>query len=319
MPRILIIKLGALGDVIMATSLVRQIRAHHREDQVTLLTSDHWDGLFENQDLFELAVFPRAGLRNTVKTLAWIRSRRFLRIYDLQSSDRSGLYCALSGAPERVGNHPRFPYTRHPVAPYLGKGHIYDRMIEVLQSAGIAAQAQPPWLPVDAAGVDHVRAWLAARVPHGEAPALLHATASPRHPQKRWPGFPVLAQELSRSGVPVVWIGSRADRMINAELARAGGIDASGEFSLPELAELGRHARFAVTNDSAPMHVLSAGAIPVYGLFGPTDWRRTHAFGQRDRVISPQPEQGTFVPAPMSAITLEQVLDRLRCDGLIPG
>ena len=64
------------------------------------------------------------------------------------------------------------------------------------------------------------------------------------------------------------------------------GVDATAEFSLLQLAALASHAEFAVTNDSGPMHLLACGSIPVYGLFGPSDWRRNHAVDQVDHVIS---------------------------------
>jgi ADP-heptose:LPS heptosyltransferase len=40
-----------------------------------------------------------------------------------------------------------------------------------------------------------------------------------------------------------------------------------------------------LSNDSGPMHVLSLAGVPVYALFGPTDWRRSHALGQQDSVL----------------------------------
>ena len=66
----------------------------------------------------------------------------------------------------------------------------------------------------------------------------------------------------------------------------AVGIDATNVFTLPQLAILGQRARFAVTNDSGPMHVLSASGIPVFALFGPSNWRRNHALGQAARALS---------------------------------
>jgi ADP-heptose:LPS heptosyltransferase len=84
-----------------------------------------------------------------------------------------------------------------------------------------------------------------------------------------------------------VWIGAGPDCGTNAALTRsAGGIDASDAFGIAALAELGRRARFAVTNDSGPMHVLAAANVAVFGLFGPSDWRRNHALGQRANVIA---------------------------------
>jgi ADP-heptose:LPS heptosyltransferase len=55
---------------------------------------------------------------------------------------------------------------------------------------------------------------------------------------------------------------------------------------IAQLAELARHARFAVTNDSGPMHACAAAGVPVFGLFGPSDWRRNHALGQRAHVLA---------------------------------
>ena len=71
-----------------------------------------------------------------------------------------------------------------------------------------------------------------------------------------------------------------------ADLARINGHDATNAFTLTALVELARHARAVVANDSGPMHVMAAAAVPVFGLFGPSDWRRNHALGQRDHVIA---------------------------------
>ena len=86
-----------------------------------------------------------------------------------------------------------------------------------------------------------------------------------------------------------------------------------------ELAELGRRAKFAVTNDSGPMHVFSCVDIPVYAFFGPTDWRRNHAIGQENRVISPGQVPGISGPSAidLKTIGLDYVVSRLTKDGLL--
>jgi ADP-heptose:LPS heptosyltransferase len=112
-----------------------------------------------------------------------------------------------------------------------------------------------------------------------------------------------------------------AERELNRELAGRGGIDASGAFSIAELAELGRSARFAVTNDSGPMHVLAAARIPVFGLFGPSNWRRNHALGQAQRVIACVDFDPDFVGADygdcLSAISVDTVWSRLVSEELV--
>ena len=104
---VLIVKLGALGDVVMATGVLRAIQDHHAGSPLTLLTADDYAGLFRNWTGLRVAAFPRRGWRSALAMLRFVRRGRFFRIYDLQSNDRTAVLCALSGAVERVGNHPR--------------------------------------------------------------------------------------------------------------------------------------------------------------------------------------------------------------------
>jgi ADP-heptose:LPS heptosyltransferase len=251
-------------------------------------------------------------------TLRWIRARGFDRLIDLQSNDRSGILCSLSGVPDRAGNHPRFPYHRHPPDRYSGQYHVHERLNQILAACGIAPADITPELPAPPAARERVRDWLSRQGLEPAPLVLLHAGASRRHPRKRWPYFGELAATLAEQGYLPVWIGGRDDRGLNRELAGRTGVDASDCFTVLELAELGRQARFAVTNDSAPMHILSCSGIPVYGLFGPTDWRRTHAPGQGHNVITAEkdPDAG-FRPADLAQLPPERVLARLRQDGLL--
>jgi ADP-heptose:LPS heptosyltransferase len=312
---VLVIKLGALGDIVMATSLLRQVQAHHAQAPVWLLTDQRYVELFRHWRGLLVRGFPRHGWRAALDTLRWIRAQGFARIYDLQSSDRSSIYCALSGAAELVGNHCRFPYTHHPATPWRGEGHIHDRMLEVLESAGLEARSEPPSLPIAPDEAAHVAAWIGKQL-GSSAFAILHAGASARHRAKRWPGFAELGVALRDAGLVAVWTGGPEDAELNRELAATAGIDATSAFTLPQLAELARSARFAVANDSGPMHVLSCAGIPLYGLFGPTDWRRNHAIGQKSRVISADTAE-SFRPASLAALPCSAVLERLRRDGLL--
>jgi ADP-heptose:LPS heptosyltransferase len=311
---ILVIKLGALGDVVMATALVDAIVRAHAERSVEILTTPAYSALFALDARLRVHAWPRHGLRNMVEIVRWLRGRKFERIYDLQGNDRSALWCALSGARERVGNHPRFPYTHHPATPWRGQGHIFTRMCEVLAAAGVAPSAALPVLPADDARRAHVSAWLDARGLGHARLVLLHAGASALRSEKRWPHFAALAGRLAQAGYICVWLGSATERDANAALAATTGIDASGEFDVLELAELGRRAAWALTNDSGPMHVLAASGIAVFGLFGPTDWRRQHALGQEAHVIDAV-RDGRGIPA-LETLSVDAVWARLAASGV---
>lgn len=320
--KVLIIKLGALGDVVMATPLIAAIQQAHPNDEVHLLTTAPFAPIFANWPGLQVTVQPRRGLRNTLRTLRWVRQLRFKRIYDLQGNDRTAFVCALSGAAARIGNHPRFPYTHHPVGTWTGQCHIFERMIEVLTAAGIGGVSDRPYLPLADRDRHAVTTWLAAHALTERDYVVLHAHASIARPEKRWPYFEALGQRLSNHALVPIWIGGPDDADANQRLCKAaGGVDATAAFSLPALAELARHARFAVTNDSGPMHVLSAAAIPVFGLFGPSDWRRNHALGQRDRVIAcvecVEEYRGSDTAECLDRISCEMVWERLQDSGVV--
>lgn len=281
--KVLIIKLGALGDVIMATSLINTIQSHHHDDELVLMTSPPFAPLFAAWPKLGVQAFPRRGAMLTA--LRWLRREGFQRAYDLQSNDRTSVLLAFSGIAERIGNHPRFPYHIHPDKPYRGQRHIFDRMNEVLAAAGLPAAPPQPQLPAPEDTRQRVLEWLVANGLTERSFAIMHAGASRQRANKRWPHFAELAGTISQRGMQCVWAGADDDRELNATLSARVGIDATNAFDILGLAELGRHACFAVTNDSGPMHVLSAAGIPVFALFGPSNWRRNHALGQRDRVI----------------------------------
>ena len=73
MEKILIIKLGALGDAIMATALVQQIRQHHAQDELWLLTAPACMEIFATMPGLKIMTCERKGMRNLLRTIAWIR------------------------------------------------------------------------------------------------------------------------------------------------------------------------------------------------------------------------------------------------------
>jgi ADP-heptose:LPS heptosyltransferase len=206
--------------------------------------------------------------------------------------------------------------------------HAFDRFNAVLVAGGIGAAA--PVFPSSwfAATVPKVTAWLQKNGLQGKRLVLLHAGSSRRWRSKRWEeeAFLELATRLTARGYAVVWTGGDADHDLNRRLAAVAGIDATGRFDYPELAVLAGHATFALANDSGPMHLFSMAGLPVYALYGPTDWRRSHALGQAGRVLTnPVPCSPCLLPvcppqhghACLRGITPAMVIERLEADGLL--
>lgn len=285
--------MSALGDVLMALPHVDSILAHHRDDDVWLLTGPSFRELFVNHPRLKVIALDRGrriGAESIYGRVLWIRKQAFDGIYDLQGNRISRLLVRFSKSPRRVGTQPLRIYHFHPEDFYRKdtRQHVFDRLNETIAAAGLAP-AEPRSVLYPAPGdITQVARW---RTDQGLAVgsfALMHAGSSREWPSKRWPAeyFLTLARRLEASGRRCVWIGGDEDGEINSELGREIGIDATGRFSVLQLYELGKAAAFAVTNDSGPMHILAASGLPVYGFFGPTNWIRSHAVGQSQRVLT---------------------------------
>jgi ADP-heptose:LPS heptosyltransferase len=330
MKGILIIKLGALGDVIIAIPHIKQVVRSYSGSDIWLLTAPEFSSLFEKYSNLAVKSFPRKGTQSLFAPLRWIRSQTFEVVFDLQGSDRSKIMTGLSGANRRYGLGPGFPYTHCPPNSGIlaGEIHSFSRLNRLLETAGLPPVSVGPYLEASEEQRRIVSDWLADKGLLGRDIVLIHAGSSTRWKSKRWVSahFITLATAIEQQGLTVIWVGGAEDAKLNQMLAQIVGTDATEVFSLLELAELARHARFAVTTDSAPMHTIAAAHIPVYALFGPTDWRRSHAIDQKERVLThPVSCSPCYLPqcpaerAHRCLVELkpEAVLARIRHDGLL--
>ena len=324
---ILIIKLGALGDVVLAAPQIARLLETHATDRVTLLTAPDFRELLSGFHGLSVVTFKRKGLISMLGLLHWLLGQQFDVVYDLQGSLRSRMMTLLTQAQLRAGPAPALAYT-HTTLSGNPHGHAFERFNAVLQAAGLDPAPALPCLPDNAAASARVDAWLQQQGLTGRSLVLVHAGASQRWPSKRWPveHFQQLALLLESRGVVVVWLGGDAERAVNSQLAAETGIDATAVFSLVELVALGQRAAFALSNDSGPMHVLSSADLPVYAFFGPTDWQRSHALGQAAHVlVNPVPCSPCHLPvcppqrqhACLRGLSPETVLARLAADGLL--
>ena len=259
--RVLVIKLGALGDVVLAFGPFAAIRAHEAGAHVTLLTTQPFAGLLGRAPWFdEVRVDARPGPFDVAGLL---RLRRALRgfdfVYDLQTSGRSSRYRLLAG---RAGWSGIARGASHPHAnPERDAMHTIDRQREQLAMAGVAEVAAPEL------------GWLLGGGPVLPEPYVLLAPGAAAHrPEKRWPAerFGALAAGLWRRGLRPVVVGTAADAAAARAVLRAcpDTTDLVGRTTLPDLAGLAARAHAAVGNDTGPMHLAAAAGVPCTVLFG---------------------------------------------------
>jgi ADP-heptose:LPS heptosyltransferase len=256
---VLVIKHGALGDVVLAFSAFAAIRAAHRGDEITLLTTAPFERLLAASPWFDGVVVDRRPAAWDVPGVLALRRqlRGFEMVYDLQTSARSSRYFGLAGKPRWSGiaTGCALPHAN----PKRDAMHTRERLAEQLAVAGIS-NLPPPDL-----------SWLRANVEKFELPAryaVLVPGASPHRPEKRWPDqkFGGLAAQLT---MPSVVVGGKGETglagVIRSFAART--VDLTGRTDLLELAAVIGGAALAVGNDTGPMHLAAALGVPSLVLF----------------------------------------------------
>ena len=96
MSNILIIKLGSLGDVVQISGALRDIREHHKNEKITILTTSKYINLFKNcpyvDNCLEDERLPRYNIFYLLRLRKIINSLTFNKVYDLQNSNRTNFY-----------------------------------------------------------------------------------------------------------------------------------------------------------------------------------------------------------------------------------
>lgn len=267
--RILVIKLGALGDIVQAMGPAQAIRGHHPMAKITLLTTAPYAALGRAAPYFD-AVWTdeRPSLLRQPLALwrfrARLRAARFDRVYDLQTSDRSSFYHLLfwpGPIPEwsgiaRGASHPHADPRRDFI-------HTLERQRDQLKVAGIADVPAPDlsWLDADLSALPLDPAGFVLLVPGGAA----------HRPDKRWPAdcYAALAALIAARGLQPVVLGTAIERDLAATITTAvpAALDLTGRTDFAMIAALARCARHAIGNDTGPMHLIAAAGCPATVLF----------------------------------------------------
>ncbi len=265
--RILVIKLGALGDFLQAIGPMQAIRKAYPNARISLLTTAPFRKLADASGLFEsILIDDRPGLWNVAAVLslrAKLRAEKPDFVFDLQTSDRSSFYRTLLW-PLKPGWSGIAKGCSHPHDnPKRDFMHTVDRQAEQLRIAGIHDVALPDI------------SFLANERPAGidlpDRYVLLVPGGAPHRPDKRWPpeNYGKLAGLLVEHGLVPVVLGAAAEQdaasVILDECPNA--VSLVGKTSLLDIAGLASGAEGAVGNDTGPMHMIAAAGCPSVVLF----------------------------------------------------
>ena len=261
---------GVPLDWVVQTEFMDAVRAHPGVARVIPFPRRELDGFWR----------PLDGWRRTARFLRSLRNGYDLAI-DAQGLARSGAMAIFSGAGDRVGfaDAREFGWVgsnrRIRVAPDLP---AVDRMLALLEGAGIPPVADLSLHVPEDVEVDW-STWRNSRIGSKETESPGHAAIAPtsRWISKEWPieRWVQVGERLleSRRVSNIVMLGapSEAAKIQAAIGGRPGFQSLAGEGPLSWSMAAVRDASILLGNDSAMLHAAAGFAVPLVGLFGPTD------------------------------------------------
>lgn len=301
--KVLIIKLSALGDFVLAMGAMREVRNFHPSAQITLLTTPPFEAFAKACPFFD-RVETDGRPRDTSGTTALLRrmrSEKYDIVYDFQTSGRTANYFqALRPKPPLwSGISPGCAYLHD--TPERSGMHSVERLAEQISIAGIGPDGGYGYGEAPIANFD----WIgpALRNPPRLSPAyfsikgkyaLLIPGSSAHREAKRWPEerYVELARWIADQDITPLVIGGKSESEIGNLVVRAEKRAKSlcNRTDLFQVASLGIGAEFAVGNDTGPMHMVTLAGAPGVALFATSESDPDHARPRGSNVIVVQAE-----------------------------
>lgn len=274
--RILVVRLGAMGDILHALPAVASLKHSHRGARLTWVVKPKWAPLLEGNPFVDRVVLMRRDFPGGVyRTWRDLRSESYDFAVDFQGLVQSGVLAAAAG-PENIFGFHRSQLREGAAGIFYssytlsGAPHIVDRNLDLAVAAGATSLLRTFPLPPGS--------------PEGQLPERDFILASPLAGwrSKQWPleHYAVLARRLrAELGMPLVL---NAPPGVSFPEVPDGWLHVSG---LPGLIHATRRAAAVVGVDSGPMHLAAALGRPGVALFGPTDPARNGPYGGTLRVL----------------------------------
>jgi heptosyltransferase-1 len=299
--RILVVRLGAMGDIIHTLPAVAAWKQSHPGFELSWLVEPQWMALLEGNPFVERVItLRRRTFGGLIETWRELRSHPYDLAVDFQGLIKSALSARASGAQRVYGFH---------------ESQVRERMAAFFYTDRVASHA----VHVVDRSMDLVGASASERIfplPEGRAegglPSGDFVLASPLAGwgSKQWPMdyYEKLGERLKRAGISLVLNGPP-----DSALPHRSGLEG--------LIHATRRALAVVGVDSGPLHLAAAMGKPGVAIFGPTDPARNGPYGSSMRVLrapsaSTSYKRGASVDESMRQVTPDQVFESLLAGSL---
>ena len=277
--RLLVAQTGFLGDVVLTTPLIAELRRRLAPASLTVLTTPQARPLLEQHPAVDRVITDAKrtagrGMGGLLRTARQLRRERFTLVAAPHKSLRTALLLALAGIPQRVGFRQSsgwFLYHRTAVRDV--HRHEVERILCLMRAFGVEPEQCERQPRVEYSAAARARAEELLREAGVErTEAMFVVCPGSVWPTKRWTieGYAGLVRCLARDYGKVLICGGPDDAPVAQavhEQSGGQGVNLVGRADLQTFMALIDHAKVVVSNDSAPMHIAVARGVPVVAIF----------------------------------------------------
>lgn len=284
--KILLIKLRALGDVILSTPVVWNLRQAFPQAQIAFLTEEAGAEVLKNDPVLnEVVVYPRQAMESKRRVhrigeerefLSRLKVRKYNWVIDLFGNPRSAWLTYLSGARKRVGFAYHFRKWAYNVkVPPKNPQYVVEFNLDALRALGVpVVDSRLKVYPSDEDRAFAEQYWKSERFE--ERKLVVGLFPGGGWESKRWglKGFAEVGDTLSREyGAGILLLGGEKEKKDLQEIA--GEMKSKPktfvEATLGQLAAVSAKLSLWIGNDSGPKYFAVAFDVPTVTIFGPTD------------------------------------------------
>ncbi len=287
--KILVIQTAFLGDAILTTPLLRELKNLFPKSGIDVLCIPQTKAIFEtNPNVDNVILFDKRKFLRKVVSIPLIISRIRKEKYDLaisiQSSMTSSAFMTLGGIKNRLG-FSRQKFLTIPV-PHTKGLHKIQKILRLLEPftdyKKLSMQTEILYTDSELEKVRNLLHKKNKKKNIGIAPGSIWFT-------KRWPKeyFQELIVYLEEAEVEICLIGGKDDVKLCEEIkSNSKAMNFAGKFNIRESAALISQMDLMLTNDSAPLHLANAVQTDVFAIFGPTVKRLGfYPYRENDKII----------------------------------
>jgi heptosyltransferase-3 len=287
---ILVIKLRAIGDVLLSTVVAKNLRRAFPDARIDYLTEPPSNEILKNNPHINSTLIYDRSAMTGIDLIRLVRRRKYDLVIDLFGNPRTALVTRLSGAMFRVGY--RFRWRTYAynmvVEPRGAEVHNTQFNLDALEVIGVDIQDRNLYFHLTSDDEKFVEEFISRFPLHGKL--LVGLNAGGGWYTKRWglDRFAALGDRLVQefgADIVLMWGPGQREEVEKVQSLMKSHALIPPATTLTQLGALLKRCSLVVSNDSGPMHIAAAVGTPIVGIYGPTNPQLQGPYGDKHVVV----------------------------------